>query len=325
MSLEPKKLALIRTIQILEEYTDSEHPMTQEEIVEKLDTLYDIEVERKAVGRNLSLLKEAGYDIISVKRGSYLNYRDFDNSELRMLIDGVLSSRYISAGYSKDLIDRLCKLSNKYFKSHVNHIHSVDDWNKTDNKALFLNIEMIDEAIEKGKQIYYVYNKYGINKKMQKSSQHRVSPYQMILHNQRYYLMAYSEYYKGICFHRLDHITNIAIVDKPATPLKSVPGYEKGINYKELSTSMPYMYADKPIKIELVTTDALIDQIVDWFGTDISIVSLSDNQIKVTIKASAIAMKYWAMQYVNSVEVVYPESLREEIKKDLENAIKKYK
>ena len=68
------------------------------------------------MGRNLSLLKEAGYDIASDRRGSYLAERTFDDSELRMLIDGVLASRYITAKHSKELIERLCSLSNKYFR-----------------------------------------------------------------------------------------------------------------------------------------------------------------------------------------------------------------
>ena len=74
-SLEPKKLALLRILQILEEYSDYDHPLKQEEICERLDKEYGIVIERKAIGRNLSLLKEAGYDIESDRRGSYLAER----------------------------------------------------------------------------------------------------------------------------------------------------------------------------------------------------------------------------------------------------------
>lgn len=151
-----------------------------------------------------------------------------------MLINGVLSSKHITAKHSKDLIDRLCALSNKYFKSSIKHIYSVNDWSKTENQALFYNIELIDTAIEKGFQIHYDYNKCGADKKLHKTSHQYVSPYQMILHNQRYYLMAYREYWGNMVFHRLDRITNMAITDKKSTPLKNVNGYENGINYKDL-------------------------------------------------------------------------------------------
>lgn len=240
-SFEPKKLALIRIWQILKDYSDFDHPLTQEDIAVKLQNEYGIILERKAISRNISLLKEAGIDIESRRAGSYLECRDFEDSELHMLIDGVLSSKYITAKHSKDIINRLCGLSNKYFRSNVKHIHSVNDWYKTDNQALFYNIELIDTAIEEGKQVHYDYNKYGTDKKLHKSSHQYVTPYLMVLHNQRYYLMAYSEYWGNMVFHRLDRITNMIVVDKKATPIRNVPGYECGINYKELSSTMPYM------------------------------------------------------------------------------------
>ena len=150
-SFEPKKLALIRIWQILKENSDYDHPMTQEDIATKLENEYGIVIERKAISRNISLLKESGVEIESRRAGSYLDRRDFEDSELHMLIDGVLSSKHITARHSKDLIDRICSLSNKYFRSSVKHIHSVNDWSKTDNQALFYNIELIDAASDEGK------------------------------------------------------------------------------------------------------------------------------------------------------------------------------
>ena len=211
-SFEPKKLALIRIWQILKEYSDYDHPLTQDDIAQHLENDYGIVIERKAISRNISLLKEAGIDIESRRAGSYLEGRDFEDSELKLLIDGVLCSKYITAKHSKDLIDRLCGLSNKYFRSHVKNIYSVNDWSKTDNQALFFNIELIDTAIEQKLRVAYDYNKIGIDKMLHKSSYYQVvSPYQLILHNQRYYLMAYSEYWGNMVFHRLDRITNMKL------------------------------------------------------------------------------------------------------------------
>ncbi len=325
-SMEPKKLALIRIWEILKEHSDYDHPLTQAEIAEKLESAYGIILERKAISRNISLLQEAGVDIESSRGGSFINTREFEDSELRLLIDAVLSSRHIEATQSKDLIDRLCGLSNKYFRSGVKHIHSVKDWGKTENKALFFNIEMISAAIERGEQIYYDYNKYGIDKKLHKSSRQYVSPYLMILHNQRYYVMAYSEYWGNMVFHRLDHITNIQAVEQKAFPLKNVPGYERGINYKELSSTMPYMYTDKPEPIEFIADAIIIDQIIDWFGTDVRIMKTNDpGKVKVSLKASPQAMEYWALQYIKHVEITSPASLRDRIKEALEKGIEKYK
>lgn len=89
-SFEPKKLALIRVLQILEKHSDSEHPIKHDKIVELLESEYGLTIERKAIGRNISLLNEAGYEIETTKKGSYLAERTFEDSELKLLIDGVL-------------------------------------------------------------------------------------------------------------------------------------------------------------------------------------------------------------------------------------------
>lgn len=324
-NLEPKKLALIRILQIFKDYSDYNHPLKQEDIANYLEKDYGIVIERKAIGRNISLLKEAGIEIGSSHKGSYLEERDFEDSELRMLIDGVLSSKYITAKHSKDLIEKLCGMSNRYFRSHVKNIYSVNDWSKTDNQALFYNIEEIDKAIENRLQIKFDYNKHGIDKKLHKSSTNIVTPYQLILHNQRYYLMSYNEYFKNLTYYRVDHITNMVILEEAATPITKLKGFESGINYKVLASSLPYMYTDMVEKVEFIADKCIIDQIVDWFGNDIKIAELDENTITVSLKASPNAMEHWAMQYINYVEITKPVSLRERIKVNLEQAKKKYR
>ncbi len=321
-SLEPKKLALLRIWQILRQHSDYDHPLKQEDIINYLDKEYGIQMERKAVGKNIADLRDAGIEIGSCRAGSYIDSREFEDSELRLLIDGVLQSKHITAKHSKDLIERLCGLSNKYFRSHVKNVYSVNDWSKTENQSIFYNIDVIDEAIATGKQVQYDYNKYGIDAKLHKSSFQRVSPYQLILHNQRYYLMGYSSYWGNMTFHRLDRITNMRVYDKPATPITSVKGYENGIDFKQIASTMPYMYTDAPERIEFIADEYIVDQIFDWFGTDIRMSKLPDDdkKVKVELVASPNAMEHWALQYLNYVEVTKPESLRKRIKTSIEKA-----
>ena len=321
--LEPKKLALLRIAQILHKYSDAEHPLKQEDIAAYLSRDYGIEIERKAVGRNLSLLKEADFDIISTRNGCYLENREFEDAELKLLIDGVLCSKHITPHHSKQLIEKLSKLSNKYFKSHIKNIYSVNDWNKTQNYDLFLNIELVDEAIEKEKQLTFSYNKFCEDKKLHKSATHFASPYQMILHNQHYYLMALNEKWKNMGFYRMDKITDMLQTDIPLTPLRSVEGYENGIDYKVFSSALPYMYTDMPEQIELLTDKSIIDQIVDWFGYDIQITPQGE-KVRISVKSSPTAMLYWALQFAEHVEILSPASLREKIHTILQNVCKKY-
>ena len=324
-SFEPKKLALIRILQILEKHSDSEHPIKHDKIVELLENEYGLVVERKAIGRNISLLNEAGFEIETTKKGSYLAERTFEDSELRLLIDGVLSSGYITAKHSKDLIEKLCSQANKYFRPRVKNIYSVNDWNKTDNVSVFYTIEIVDEAIEQGRQVRFEYNKYGIDKELHRTSRQTISPYQMILHNQRYYLMGYNEKWKEMRYYRMDRITNIELVNEPQTPLRSIKGFESGIDYKRFSQSMPYMFADVPQMVEFIAEGWAIDQIIDWFGKDIRIEERQDGRFLVKVRASVNAMEYWAMQYMNAVEIISPKDLRERIKKNVATANEKYK
>ena len=325
MASENKKLALLRILEILQENTDCDHMLTHSEIAEKLLSEYGIEIERKAVGRNISLLLEADYDIVTTKRGVYLNERKYEPSEIRLLIDGVLSSRHVSLRHSRDLIEKLANEENKYFRKNIKHIYSVNDFNKSDNTEVFYSIDIVHEAIEKGKMVEYNYNKYDADKKLHKTSFQRISPFQLILHNQRYYLMGYSSYWGHMTYHRLDRITNMIVSPRAAVPIREVEGYENGINYKNLTTAMPYMFSDTPENIEILAVEWIIDQVIDWFGKDIRIDKTETQDLyKITLKSSPMAMLFWAMQYTDECEVIKPVALRERIKETINKAKEKY-
>ena len=180
-------------------------------------------------------------------------------------------------------------------------------------------------AIEEGKQLQYDYNKYGQDKQLSKSSFQRITPYQLILHNQRYYVLGYSTYWKDMVFHRLDRLTNVRLYDKPAQPLREIPGYESGLDYKKIATTMPYMYTDEPERIQFITAPGIVDQVIDWFGKDIIIQKAEDpDKVSISLWASPNAMEHWAMQYLNHIEVVAPAHLRERIRQNLEKGLQKY-
>ena len=324
-SMGAKKVAILYILKLLERDSDADHMLTHEVIIDKLDREYGIVLERKAVARNLALLAEAGYDIVTTPRGSYLTARPFEDSELRLLIDGVLSDRFIPARYSTDLIKKLCALGNRYFRSHKEYIYTADDWNKSENLDVFYHVELIDEAIRRGRQLEFDYNRYGADKKLHFTAHHLVSPYQLLLKNRNYYLMALNEKYNGMVYYRLDRITSLKETEKCATPIERVAGYEKGIDYNRISSSLPYMFADAPIAVEFLCEEWVLDHLVDWFGKKEIRISKCEDRYKVRVTVSENAMEYWALQYVNGVEILSPVSLRDKIKADLKNATEKYK
>ncbi|MDE6061020.1 MAG: WYL domain-containing protein [Clostridia bacterium] len=324
MSMEAKKALIIRIYQVLEDYSDLEHPLKQQDIIDILRREYDIECERKAIGRNISCLKEIGVDIDSDGNGVYLASRRIENSELRLLIDSALCSRYINPTHSKQLIEKLIKLGGHNFKSHVRHVHSVTDWGKTKNKDLFLNIDLIDEAIELGKKIEFDYIRMDIDGKAYVSGSHIGSPYHMLLHNQRYYLMLHDDKYGNICYDRLDKIKNMRILDEDALPLKENAGFEHGINYKNIATGLPYMFSDEQQLITIKCDNFMVDELYDWFGGGFEARKEDDKHFTATVKASPQAMLYWTLQYNDKVEVLSPKSLRKEVIKALKSTLALY-
>lgn len=324
MMEKSKKSALIKILDILEKRTDENTLLSQSEIVDILQEKYNIKIERKAVGRNIKILQDAGYDIRYVKGGWFFGERIFMPSEIRLLIDSVLCSKYINKKHSEEIIQKLVKFGGPKFKAHVNHIYSINSWDKSENLEFLLNIELIDEAIDENKQILFDYYKMGVDKKLHKSSEQIVSPYQMMLHNQRYYLMSFNEEHKTVGFYRVDKMKNIKISEKMSTPLKSVEGYENGIDYEDLSNARPYMYSDKAEKIILECQENRVDDLIDWFGSKINIQKLEDGKIQVEVVSSLKAMEYWAMQYGLAVEIKSPQILRDRLKENYKKMIEKY-
>ena len=322
--MEAKKTLIFRIYQVLEDYSDYQHHLTQQHIIDILRRDYDIECERKAVGRNISYLKEMGLDVETDAAGTYLSSRKLENSELRLLIDSVLSSKYISKANSEQLINKLIALGGRNFKSHVRHVYSVKEWDKTKNKQLFWNIELLDEAIDGGKKIAFDYNKVGINKQLYRTDTHTASPYQLLLHNQRHYLMARDDKYGKVVFLRIDKITNMRVLQEDSVPIEQNVGYEHGINYRELATGLPYMYSDKPVIITLKCPNFMMDALVDWFGNDFVTSRIDDEHFSATIRASEQAMLYWALQYSVNAEVLSPLSLRQKVTDTLKAALKVY-
>jgi len=322
--MESKQTLMLRIYQILHDYSDENHPLKQQDILEILDRDYGIICARQAIGRNISFLRECDIDIYSDKRGSFLVDREFEPSELRLLIDSILSSRHINNKHSKDLINKLIKLGGKNFKARVKHIHSIEQWDKTENISVLFNIDIIDEAIENNKLIEFDYNKYGIDKKLHFSAHHIVSPYQMLVHSQHYYLFSREERWENIGYFRLDKITNIKILPNIATPLKSMDEYKNGIDYNMISSAHPYMFADKPKKVLIKGDPWIIDAVIDWFGNNVNIKENEDGSITLSLMSSLNAMEYWAMQYGKFVEVLEPLELRERIINSLNIAKEKY-
>ena len=237
-----KKIIILYILQILRKYTDANHTMTQQQIADRLRSEYGLEINRSTVKRNLFDLIEAGYDIqyTEVTRSQVnrqtgereentiytdLYYEhDFTESELHMLIDGLLFSRSVPYRQRKSLIDKLGRLSSSYFNQRMNHMHCMSA-DSPQNPELFHTIDVLDEAITNGKQVRITYGYYGTDLKLHKSrgtdgSEKRqvLNPYQMLASEGRYYLICNLDGKEDVSNYRLDRIAEIRLLDSPAKP-----------------------------------------------------------------------------------------------------------
>lgn len=307
------------------DYSDERHPLKQQDIIDLISKNYDVTCERRSISRAIQTLDSFGFEFVSGHNGTYLLTRTFEQSELRLLIDSVLGSTHINTRQSKDLVNKLKAEGGKYFSSRVKHIQMVDSFNKAESTAqIFTTIDAVDEAIDKGVKVSFDYCRYDKDKKLQPRFIHIVSPYQMVLHNQHYYLIAKDEKFDNVASYRVEKIKNIKITNATLEDLRSLPGYKNGLNYKELSTDYPYMFTDEPEEVVLECNEYTLDAVVDWFGKDITVQDLGDDKLRIRLKSSLQAMEYWAMQYCKFVEIISPVSLRNKVKTNLENALKKY-
>ena len=321
-----KKMLNMMMLDILKEYSDIEHRLRQKDIIELLNSNYGASCDRRSVKSNIVSLQDMGYDIVA-QDGYYLKTREFTDAELRLLIDGVFTSGAITDKEAHDLVKKLEKFSNKYFKSHVSHIHSTSSGKNAENQNVMDSIAAIDDAIAKGKKIAFSYLQYGIDFKLhpKRNLRYVVSPYQMINNKGKYYLIGNYDEHDDVSHYRLDRITDVEILKENRKPMKTVKGLEKGFNIQEYISEHVYMYSGESERFKLRTNENMMDTLIDSFGKDFRVEFGEGSDIIVTLKCNPNALFYWAMQYGNNVEVLEPESMRERIKKTSLAVYKKYK
>lgn len=324
-----KKLSIIYILDILKEFSDEKHPLTQNEILKLLNMKFGMECERKSVGANIDNLIEAGYDIVKCDGGGcYLGERELEQSEIAFLIDAVFSSRAIDSNKSKKLAEKISAFSSKFNRKKYGYIYKSDEISRTGNKQLFYTIDVLQDAIEQKKQVEFSYDKpFLLKENIEKQQQKRyvVNPYYLINSQGRYYLVCNYEHYEDVSNYKLEQIKDIKILDTDAKPINQIKGYENGFNVAKYSSEHIYMFSAESVKVTLkLLDDYAVSVISDWFGTNASVYQ-KNGEVFADVKTNEKAIVYWALQYGEHIELVYPSQIREKIKEAIESLVKRYK
>jgi predicted DNA-binding transcriptional regulator YafY len=324
-----KKLSIIYILEILKEYSDENHPLTQNEILKKLYNQYGMECERKSIGANIDNLIEAGYDIVKCEGGGcYLGEREFEESEIAFLVDAVFSSKSINSDKAKKLAQKISAFSSKFNQKRYNYIFKSDEISRTNNKQLFYTIDILHEAIERKKQVEFSYNRPYVSKENREKQQQKryvVNPYFLVNSQERYYLVCNYDYFDDIANYKLDQIKDIKVLDKPAKPISQIKGFEKGLDIAKYANENIYMFSADSVNATLKLLDEYtVSILADWFGSNVSIY-LKNGELFADVKANEKAIVYWCLQYGEHVELVSPKPIREQIKSAIETMAKRYR
>lgn len=349
MTRPPKKLLPMLILDILRNYSDAEHRLSQRDIMDILKTEYDMTADRKAIRRNIGNLMDMGYEIeysearrmvpnpktgeleeSSIMSDLYL-VREFTDAELRLLIDGLLFSKHIPYNQCKELVGKLEGLSNKYFQAHVRHILTMPE-TLPQNPGLFLTIELLDEAITRRRKVSFTYLEYGTDKKQHKKRredgsvrEYVVSPYQMAAKEGKYYLICNYDKYNDISNYRIDRIADVKVLEEPVKPFETLTGADgQRLNLAKYMAEHVYMYSSENTLVKFRIVKAMVSDIIDMFGMDVRFSDETDDHVTVTAHVNELAMKQFAKSYAPDVMVLSPERLREEVRAEIEMAAEAY-
>ena len=327
--VENKKASIILILKVLEEYSDENHYLTQQEIIDKVYENYGIELERKSIAYSIYLLQELDYDINKSPRGGYALFsRTFDNNEVRFITDALFSMKSLSKRQATNLSKKLSSCLSKYQRKNYNFIYKSGDFKTYENKDLFYTLELIEEAKKVGKRLSFQYLTFDENGQpviKKDGFRYIVSPYYSVNSNGRYYLMCnYREKYRPTQLFRIDYMINPKIENEwPLKPLQSLKGMENFNINKYLKDTAYLLDGEVIVVCFKIENDNAIQFIVDWFGNNARIYKRNGNQYA-TVVGNENALFYWYMQYSESFTVLSPWSFADRVRNEAERIVSKH-
>ena len=323
-----QKLKLFCILDMLKRKTDYNHCITMEEILEELQNKYQILAERKSIYDDISSLRDFGYDIIKVKRkvtGYTLAHRRFQLAELKLLVDAVQASKFITQKKSNSLIQKLASLTSKYEAKELEREIHVKNRIKTMNESIYYNVDDLHRAINNNRQISFLYKKWNINKELKvkkNGKKYLASPWKLIWDDENYYLIAYDEYKGGIKHYRVDKMTKIEMLDDE----RLGKSHFKFYNTAEYSKKIFGMFGGELEKVQIKFPNELIGPIIDRFGKDIIVSRTNNNYFNIKLDIVVSNQFFgWLTGLGPDIKIIKPASIARKYKNYLEALLTNYK
>ena len=307
-----EKTRLIVLYKYFYEYTDEEHQVTYDDILSYLKA-NDVPANNKTVRDDINILIGLGYDIVrevSKPNRYFMGDREFEAPEVKLLIDAVSSSRFITEKKSRDLAKKLGNLTSKHQRKALNRNIRATHRVKTDNKEIYYIIDTVNEAINKKRKIAFRYTEYDANaeKVLRNDGEvYELSPYALFWNEDYYYVVGWSDKHANVSVFRTDRLY------KPEILAAKAVARPKGFKLEDYSKRIFEMYDGEPVEVSLKCRNEFMKYIVDRFGSDLSVSAVDDEHFAVTVEVSLSPTFYgWVFQFAGGVRILSPEKAVEE-------------
>jgi len=307
-----QKLKLLYLVRILLEQTDEDNPFTAQGIIDAL-AVYGVSANRKSIYDDIEVLRQWGIDIVNRRGkggGYFVGVRDFEIAELKMLVDAVQSSRFITDKKSSELIDKLSQLTSKSQAKQLKRQVYVNGRAKALNEALYYNIDAIHAAINGHKKISFKYFSYTVEKKRKyrfDGDTYIRNPVALCWNDDRYYLIACSIFYEdSFATFRVDRMTDVKVLEEDADMFDS-----KAFSVAEFVKRTFGMFGGEIVKAKLAFHESLISVVMDQFGSDVRLEEMPDGWFSVSAEVAASPVFLgWIFQLGNKAAILSPDSLK---------------
>lgn len=319
-----EKLKLLYILKILREETDADHRIFVPEIISRLEKL-GLTAERKSVYRDLDTLAAFGFDVVHDRSGCALLSRDFELAELKLLVDAVQASRFITGERRTTLTQKLTALTSRHQAKSLNRSTRTEEGDRNQNRSILINIDWIHSAIAENKKISFQYFDWTPQKEQiprHEGKRYDMSPWSLIWSGENYYLLAFDEKMGAIRHFRVDKMKNIRKQDLPRE------GYDtySRFDFSKYSSKLFGMFSGEECTVTLKCENSLAGAVIDRFGTSVSIFPQSDGHFSCSVPVIVSNNFYsWVLQFGKRMEITAPVHIRDGMKNLLFGVSELYK
>lgn len=307
------KLKLIYLQKIFLEQTDENHKLTANQLIARL-AQHEVFVERKSLYSDIETLKNFGMDIVCEKEkstGYYLASRDFELAELKLLVDAVQSSKFITHRKSSELIKKIEGLCSAHEAQLLQRQVYVTNRIKTMNESIYYNVDAIHNGIGSGKKISFQYFEYTVEKKRKlrkNGERYLVSPMALTWDDENYYLLAFDSAAGIIKHYRVDKMTDILVTGEKREGLEIF----QQIDMAQYAKRVFGMFAGQAESVRLKFENSLVGVVLDRFGKDVMIVTADESHFSIPVTVEISPQFFgWLAGLGDQVEILSPKNVRE--------------